>query len=167
MLYRFKQIYKEVPRCCQHDKTATLYLSRTKVNFNRLFFKCANNLDHDPCSYFQWADQEPNKYTFALNHLSYLPPPPPPLPSLAAELKKKKKRFLNLVKQITSIILPAPKRTLPFKKGPKVPKNKKRKKETTTTTTTVLQGSSIQDPGTPCTPQELQSIEQLLQATFD
>ena len=26
---------------------------------------------------------------------------------------------------------------------------------------------NIQDPGTPCTPQELLSIEQLLEATFD
>ena len=98
VLYRVKQIYKEVPPYCQHGKTATLYLSRTKANFNRPFFKCANN--HDPCSYFQWADQEPNEYTLARNHPSYLPPPPP---SPAAELKKKKKRFLNPVKQITSI----------------------------------------------------------------
>ena len=162
VLYRVKQIYNEVPPYCQQGKTATLYLSRTKANFNRPFFKCANN--HDPCSYSQWADQEPNDYTLALNYPSYLPPPPP---SPAAELKKKK-RFLNPVKQMTSIILTAPKRTHPFKKEPKEPKKKKSKKETTTITTTVLQkGSNIQDPGTPCIPQELQSIEQLLEATFD
>ena len=78
VLYRAKQIYKDVPPCCEHDKSATLYLSRTKANCNRSFFKCANNLHHDPCSYFQWADQEPNEYIVALKHPSYLPPPSSP-----------------------------------------------------------------------------------------
>ena len=61
--YRVKQIYKDKPLCREHDKTATLYLSRAKANFNLRFFKSANNLDHHPCSYFQWADQDPNEYT--------------------------------------------------------------------------------------------------------
>ena len=68
LLYRVKQIYKGLPPFCKHDKPATLFLSRTKDNFNRPFFKCANNLEHNPCSYFQWADQDPNGYTIALNH---------------------------------------------------------------------------------------------------
>ena len=99
VVYRVKQNYKDGPPCCQHDRTATLHLSRTKAKFSRPFFKCDNNIDHDPCSYFQWADQDPNEYTLVLSKPSYLPPPSP-----ASKLKKKK-RFLNPVKQITSIIL--------------------------------------------------------------
>ena len=79
VLYRVKQIYKDVPPCYQHDKIATLYLSRSKANFNRPF-KFAYNLDHDPCSYFKWADQEPDDYTVALNQPNYLPPPSPKKP---------------------------------------------------------------------------------------
>ena len=64
LLYRVKQIYKDLPRSCEHDKTAMLFLSRTKANFNRPFFKCASKLDHDPCSYFQWKETTPIKVTF-------------------------------------------------------------------------------------------------------
>ena len=42
--------------------------------------------------------------------------------------------------------------------------NKKNKKETDTK---VLQEGNVQDPGTPFTPQELLSIEQLLEANFN
>ena len=167
LLNRVKKIYKDLPPFCEHVKIATLFLSRTKANFNRPFFKCTKNIDHDPCSYFQWADQDPNEYTLALNHprslyFSQKPPPPP-------EAKLKKKRCLDPLKA-TSIILPAPKRTHQFEKEPKEPKNKKSKKDfppLETATTTVLQEGNIQDPGTPCTPQELQSTEQLLDTTFD
>ena len=148
---------------CQHDKTATLYLSRTKVNFNRPFFKFAIN--PHPCSYFQWADQEPNESTLALNHPSYLPPSPPPPPSPAAELKKK--RFLNPVKQITSIYITRnPNARIRSKKSRRNQRTSK-KDIPPLETTTVLQEGNIQDLGTTCTPQELQSIEQLLEATFD
>ena len=59
-----------------------------------------------------------------------------------------------------------------FKKAPKEPKNKKSKKDSappsletaTTNATNVLQEGNIHDPGTP---DELQSIEQLLETTFD
>ena len=92
LLYRLKQIYKGLPPFCKHDKPATLFLSRTKDNFNRPFFKCANILEHNPCSYFQWADQDPNGYTLALNHTrpgyfsqKPLPPPSPPPSSPAAK----------------------------------------------------------------------------------
>ena len=55
------------------------------------------------------------------------------------------------------------------------PRNKKTKKknplspplETATTTAVLQEGSNIHDADTPCTPQELQSIEQLLETTFD
>ena len=91
LLYRVKQTYKDLPPFCEHVKIATLFLSRTKANFNRPFFKCANSIDHDPCSYFQWADQDPNEFTLALNHprsryFSQKPPSP------EAKLKKKDPR---------------------------------------------------------------------------
>ena len=124
LLYHVKQIYQDLPPFCKQDKTATLSLSKTKVNFNRPFFMCGNNIEHDPCSYFQWADQDPNKFTLALNHprsLYFSQNPPPPSPE--AKLKKKK-RCLDPLKA-TSIILPVPKRTHQFKKEPKEPKNKK------------------------------------------
>ena len=174
LLHRVKQIYKDVLSCCEHDKTATLFRSRTKAKFSRRFFKCANNLDHDPCSYFQWADQDPNEYTLALNHPSYLPPPPSPAqPSKIT--KKAKTSSINKKKETTPIMvtyLTLPVECMQFKKLPKELKNKKNKKENPSppleTATTVLQeGSNIHEPGTPCTPQELQSIEQLLETTFD
>ena len=166
LLYRLKQIYKDLPPFCEHVKTASPFLSRTEATFNRPFFKCANSTDHDPCSYFQWTDQDPNEYTLALKHPTsrYFSQKPPP-PSPAAQLKKNKKRCLDPLK-VTSIMLPAPKRTLQFKKEPKEPKNKKSKNDIPPLeTATVLQEGNIQDAGTPCTPQELQSIEQLLEAT--
>ena len=173
LLYRVKKIYKENPPYCQHGNTLTLFLSRSKKNFNRAFFKCANRIDDDPCRYFQWADEEPNEYTLDLNHPrdGYFSQKPV-LPSSPTKYKKKKKelKFLPAVKWITSIILPpdeelvAPKR----KKGPKKFKaNKKIKKEISPPKITVLQEGNNQDPGTPCTSQDIQSIEQLFESTLD
>ena len=62
---------------------------QNQANFDRPFFKCDNNLEHDPYSYFQWADQEPNEYTVALNQPCYLPPP---LPSPVQPFKITKKK---------------------------------------------------------------------------
>ena len=174
LLYAVKKIYKENPLFCEHGNTSTLYLSRSKANFNRAFFKCANGLGYDPRTYFQWADEEPNEFTLSLNHprpgyFAQKPVlPPTPTPTKSKKKRKMKLGFPPPVKRITSIILPpdeelvAPKR----KKGPKEFKvNKKSKKEisppppeTDSTTTTVLQEGDIQ---------ELQSIEQLLEATLD
>ena len=113
LLYRVKQIYKDLPACCQDDSPATLFLSRTKDNFNRPFFKCADKYDQDPCSYFQWADQDPSETILTLKpprpgYLSQRPLLPPPPPSPAPEPKKKKIEmgFLPPVKRITSITLP-------------------------------------------------------------
>ena len=120
-----KPLYKGLPPCCQHDKSTTLLLRRTRDNFNRPFFKCAMKKDEDPCSYFQWADEDPNGTTLDLNYpkpgyFSQRPllPPSPPAP------KKKKMGFLSLVKRIPSIVLPPdeePKqKKLTNKKGKKV-----------------------------------------------
>ena len=163
LLYRVKPIYKSLPSCCQHDKSTTLLLSTTRDNFNRPFFKCDMKKYQDPCSYFQWADEDPNEITLALNYtrrgnLSQrpLPPPPPPAP------RKKKMSFLPPVKRITRITSPPDEE--PEKK---MPKNKKGKKVYPPPQITVLQEGTIQDPGTPCTSQDIQSIEQLLEATRD
>ena len=58
LLYNVKKVYKENPPFCEHGNTSTLFLSRSKDNFNRAFFKCANRAVDDPCSYFQWANEE-------------------------------------------------------------------------------------------------------------
>ena len=108
LLCRVKEIYKENPPYGQHGNTSTLYLSRSKDNFNRAFFKCANRADDDPFRYFQWADKEPNKFTLSQNHTrpGYLHKKPV-LPSTPTKYKKKKEmKFLPAVKRITSIILP-------------------------------------------------------------
>ena len=173
-LYRVKKIYKENPPHCQHGNTSTLFLSRSKKNFNRAFFKCANRADDDPCRYFQWADQEPSKCTLSQNHTrpGYLAQKleSPSTPTPTKYKKKKELKFLPAVKRITSIILPpdeelvAPKR----KKGPKEFKaNEKIKKEISPPQITVLQEGNNQDPGTPCTSQDIQSIEQLFKSTLD
>ena len=146
LLYRVKKIYKENPPYCQHGNTSTLFLSISKKNFNRAFFKCANRADDDPCRYFQWADQEPNKYTLSQNHPRpgyFAQKPESPSTPTPTKYKKKKKeiKFLPAVKRITSVILQpdqelvAPKR----KKGPKEFKaNKKIKKEISPPQITVL-----------------------------
>ena len=175
LLYAVKKVYKENPPFCEHGNTSTLYLSRSKANFNRAFFKCANG--YDPCPYFQWADEEPNKFTLSQNH----PRPgyfaqkpvlaPTPTPTKYKKKRKMKLGFLPAVKRITSITFPpdeelvVPKR----KKGPKEFKaNKKIKKGIPSPSQiTVLQEGNNQDPGTPCTSQDIQSIEQLFEATLD
>ena len=68
LLYSVKKIYKKNPPFCEHGNTSTLFLSQSKDNFNRPFFKCANGPGYDPCSYFQWADEEPNEFTLSQNH---------------------------------------------------------------------------------------------------
>ena len=172
LLYSVKKIYKENPPFCEHGNTSTLFLSRSKDSFNRAFFKCANRADDDPCRYFQWADQEPSKYTLSQNHArpGYVAQKPV-LPSSPTKYKKKKElKFLPTIKRTTSIILPpdeelvAPKR----KKGPKEFKaNKKIKKEISPPQITVLQEGNNQDPGIPCTSQDIESIEQLFESAFD
>ena len=103
LLYRVKPLYKGLPPFCQHDKSTTLLLSRTRDNFNRPFFKCAMKKDQDPCSFFQWADEDPNETTLALNHsrpgyFSQRPLLPPSTPAL----KKKKMGILPPVKRIST-----------------------------------------------------------------
>ena len=170
LLYRVKKIYMENPPYCQHGNTSTLYLSRSKDNFNRAFFKCANKIDDDPCRYFQWADKEPNKFTLSQNH-----PRPgyfaqkPVLPSTPTKYKKKEMKFLPAVKRITSIILPPDEELVATKrkKGPKEFKANKKIKKEISPQITVLQEGNNQDPGTPRTSQDIQSIEQLFESTFD
>ena len=171
LLYNVKKIYKKNPPFCEHGNTSTLFLSQSKDNFNRPFFKCNNGPDYDPCSYFQWADEEPNKFTLSQNHSrpGYIaqepvqPPSPPP-----TKFKKKKRKmeleFLPDVKRVNRTVL-SPDDIEKIKRERKeFKKNKKNKKETNTT---VLQEGNVQDPGTPYTPQELLSIEQLLEANFN
>ena len=172
LLYSVKKIYKENPPFCEHGNTSTLYLSTTKKNFYRPFFKCANRADDDPCRYFQWADEEPSKYTLSQNHTrpGYIAQKPES-PSSPTKYKNKKKelKFLPAVKRTTSIILPpdeelvAPKR----KRGPKEFKANKKIKKEIPPQITVLQEGNNQDPGTPCTSQDIQSIEQLFESAFD
>ena len=110
--YKFnavKKIYKVNPPFCEHGNTSTLYLSRSKANFNRAFFKCAKG--YDPCPYFQWADEEPNKFTLSQNHPrpGYFAQKPvlPPTPTPTKYKKKKRElKFLPAVKRITSITFP-------------------------------------------------------------
>ena len=116
LLYAVKKIYKENPPYCQHGNTSTLHLSKSKDNFNRAFFKCANRIDDDPCRYFQWADEEPNKFTLSQNHPrpSYfsqkplLPPPP-------AKITKRIKTSSNKKKETTPIEVAY--LSLPVKRG--------------------------------------------------
>ena len=93
LLYAVKKIYKENPQFCEHGNTSTLYLSRSKTKFNRAFFKCATGLGYDPCTYFQWADEEPNEFTLSLNHprpgyFAQRPLLPPPPTKIATKRKK-------------------------------------------------------------------------------
>ena len=170
LLYSVKKIYKKNPPFCEHGNTSRLFLSQSKDNFNRPFFKCANGPGYDPCSYFQWADEEPNEFTLSQNHLrsGYItqkpvqPPSPPP-----TKFKKKRKmelEFLPDVKRVNSTVLPPDDIERIKRKRKEFKASKKNKKETDTT---VLQEGNVQDPGTPFTPQELLSIEQLLEANFD
>ena len=179
LLYRVKKIYKENPPYCQHGNTSTLFLRRSKKNFNRAFFKCANRADDDPCRYFQWADEEPNEYTLDLNHprdgyfsqKPLLPPSPAKIEKRAKTSSNKKKETKPI--EVAYFSLPVPvKRARQFKKEPKEPKgNKKIKKEISPPPPppqiTVLQEGNNQDPGTPCTSQDIQSIEQLFESTLD
>ena len=170
LLYSVKKIYKKNPPFCEHGNTSTLFLSQSKDNFNRPFFKCANGPGYDPCSYFQWADEEPNEFTLLQNHPrpGYIaqkpvqPPSPPP-----TKFKKKRKmelEFLPDVKRVNRTVLSPDDIERIKRKRKEFKANKKNKKETDTT---VLQEGNVQDPGTPFTPQELLSIEQLLEANFD
>ena len=169
-----KKIYKENPPFCEHGNTSTLYLSRSKANFNRAFFKCSNGIGYDPCPYFQWADEEPNEFTLSLNHprpgyfaqRPLLPPPPAKIAKRAKTSSNKKKETTPI--EVTYLILPV-KRARQFKKEPKESKgNKKIKKEIPSRSQiTVLQEGNNQDPGIPCTSQEIQSIEHLFEATLD
>ena len=156
---------QEKPATCEHGNTSTLFLSQSKDNFNRPYFKCANGPGYDPCSYFQWADEEPNEFTLSQNHprpgyIAQKPVQPPSPPH--TKFKKKRKmelEFLPDVKRVNRTVLsPDDIERKEFKA------NKKNKIETDTT---VLQEGNVQDPGTPFTPQELLSIEQLLEANFD
>ena len=122
LLYRVKKIYKENPPYCQHGNTSPLFLSRSKKNFNRAFFKCANRADDDPCRYFQWADEEPNKYTLDLNHprdgyfaqKPLLPPPPAKIAKRAKTSSNKKKETKPI--EVAYFSLPVPvKRARQFK----------------------------------------------------
>ena len=174
LLYAVKKIFKENPPFCEHGNTSTLYLSRSKANFNRAFFKCSNGLGYNPCTYFQWADEEPNEFTLSLNHprpgyfaqRPVLPPPPAKIAKRAKTSSNKKKETTPV--EVTYLTLPV-KRARQFKKEPKEPKgNKKIKKEIPSPPQiTVLQEGNNQDPGTPCTSQDIQSIEQLFEATLD
>ena len=170
LLYSVKKIYKKNPPFCEHDNTSTLFFSQSKGNFNRPFFTCANGPGYDPCSYFQWADEEPNEFTVSQNHPSpgYIaqkpvqPPSPPP-----TKFRKKRKmelEFLPDVKRVNRTVLSPDDIERIKRKRKEFKANKKNKKETDTT---VLQQGNVQDPGTPFTPQELLSIEQLLEANFD
>ena len=170
LLYSVKKIYKKNPPFCEHGNTSKLFLSQSKDNFNRPFFKCANGPGYDPCSYFQWADEEPNEFTLSQNHFrpGYIaqkpvqPPSPPP-----TKFKKKRKmelEFLPDVKRVNRTVLSPDDIERIKRKRKEFKANKKNKKETDTT---VLQEGNVQDPGTPFTPQELLSIEQLLEANFD
>ena len=178
LLYRVKKIYKENPPYCQHGNTSKLFLSRSKKNLNRAFFKYANRIDDDPCRYFQWADAEPNEYTLSQNHTRpdyfaqkpLLPPPPAKIAKRAKTSSNKKKETKPI--EVAYFSLPVPvKRARQFKKEPKEPKgNKKIKKEISPPPPpqiTVLQEGNNQDPGTPCTSQDIQSIEQLFESTLD
>ena len=171
LLYSVKKIYKKNPPFCEHGNTSKLFLSQSKDNFNRPFFTCANGPGYDPCSYFQWADEEPNEFTLSQNHPrpGYIaqepvqPPSPPP-----TKFKKKKRKmeleFLPDVKRVNRTVLSPDDIERIKRKRKEFKANKKNKKETDTT---VLQEGNVQDPGTPFTPQELLSIEQLLEANFD
>ena len=170
LLYSVKKIYKKNPPFCEHGNTSTLFLSQSKDNFNRPFFTCANGPGYDPCSYFQWADEEPNEFTLSQNHPrpGYIaqkpvqPSSPPP-----TKFKKKRKmelEFLPDVKRVNRTVLSPDDIERIKRKRKEFKANKKNKKETDTT---VLQEGNVQDPGTPFTPQELLSIEQLLEANFD
>ena len=170
LLYSVKKIYKKNPPFCEHGNTSKLFLSQSKDNFNRPFFTCANGPGYDPCSYFQWAHEEPNEFTLSQNHPrpGYIaqkpvqPPSPPP-----TKFKKKRKmelEFLPDVKRVNRTVLSPDDIERIKRKRKEFKANKKNKKETDTT---VLQEGNVQDPGTPFTPQELLSIEQLLEANFD
>ena len=170
LLYSVKKIYKKNPPFCEHGNTSKLFLSQSNDNFNRPFFTCANGPGYDPCSYFQWADEEPNEFTLSQNHPrpGYIaqkpvqPPSPPP-----TKFKKKRKmelEFLPDVKQVNRTVLSPDDIERIKRKRKEFKANKKNKKETDTT---VVQEGNVQDPGTPFTPQELLSIEQLLEANFD
>ena len=170
LLYSVKKIYKKNPPFCEHGNTSKLFLSQSKDNFNRPFFTCANGPGYDPCSYFQWADEKPNEFTLSQNHPrpGYIaqkpvqPPSPPP-----TKFKKKRKmelEFLPDVKRVNRTVLSPDDIERIKRKRKEFKANKKNKKETDTT---VVQEGNVQDPGTPFTPQELLSIEQLLEANFD
>ena len=159
LLYSVKKIYKKNPPFCEHGNTSTLFLSQSKDNFNRPFFKCANGPGYDP-----------NEFTLSQNHPrpGYIaqkpvqPPSPPP-----TKFKKKRKmelEFLPDVKRVNRTVLSPDDIERIKRKRKEFKANKKNKKETDTT---VLQEGNVQDPGTPFTPQELLSIEQLLEANFD
>ena len=174
LLYHVKKIYKENPPYCQHGSTSTLLLSRSKKNFNRAFFKCANRADDDLCRYFHWADEEPFEYTLDLNfprdgyfsQKPLLPPPPAKIEKRAKTSSNKKKETKPI--EVAYFSLPVPvKRARQFKKEPKEPKGNKKIKKEIPPQITVLQEGNNQDPGTPCTSQDIQSIEQLFESTFD
>ena len=136
-----KKTYKENSPFCEHGNTSTLYLSRSKKNFYRPFFKCANGRGYDPCRYFQWADEEPNEITLSQNHTrpGYVAQKPvlplSPWPPIKSKKKKRKMEmeFLPHVKRVTSTVLPPDEVERIKRKRKEFKANKKSKKETDTT----------------------------------